>query len=81
VGHLVVWCQVHDCELQEVSDADLAKVSEYLTPDVRQVLTVPGALAARKGFGGTAPERVAEQMAALRVTVDEHAGWAAGNTR
>ncbi|HEY6278458.1 MAG TPA: argininosuccinate lyase, partial [Streptosporangiaceae bacterium] len=38
VGHLVVWCQVHDCELEDVSDADLAKVSEYLTPDVRQVL-------------------------------------------
>jgi argininosuccinate lyase len=77
VGHLVVWCQVHDCDLDEVSDADLAKVSEHLTPDVRQVLTVDGALAARKGYGGTAPERVAEQVAALRGTVDEHAAWAA----
>jgi len=77
VGHLVVWCQVHDCDLDEVSDADLAKVSEHLTPDVRQVLTVDGALAARKGYGGTAPERVAEQVAALRATVDEHAAWAA----
>jgi len=79
VGHLVVWCQVHDCELEDVSDADLAKVSEHLTPDVRQVLTVEGALAARKGYGGTAPERVAEQIAALRAVVHEHAGWAAGN--
>ena len=77
----MVWCQVHDCELDDVSDADLAKVSEHLTPDVRQVLTVDGALAARKGYGGTAPERVAEQITALRATVDEHAGWAAGNTR
>src|ERR1700685_3091218 len=76
VGHLVVWCQVHDCDLDEVSDADLAKVSEYLTPDVRQVLTVEGALAARQGRGGTAPERVAEQLAALRVTVQSHAAWA-----
>jgi argininosuccinate lyase len=77
VGHLVVWCQVHDCDLDEVSDADLAKVSEHLTPDVRQVLSVPGALAARKAFGGTAPERVAEQIAALRAAVDENAAWAA----
>src|SRR5262249_56136044 len=69
VGHLVVWCQVHDCDLADVSDADLAKVSEHLTPDVRQVLTVEGALAARKGYGGTAPERVAEQIAALRAAV------------
>src|ERR1700691_3557446 len=77
VGHLVVWCQVHDCDLDDVSDADLAKVSEHLTPDVRQVLTVPGALAARRQFGGTAPERVAEQISALRTTVNAHAAWAA----
>jgi len=42
------------------------------------VLTVDGALAARKGFGGTAPDRVAEQLAALRGTVDAAASWAAG---
>src|SRR5215831_19058553 len=77
VGHLVVWCQVHDCDLPDVSDEDLAKVSPYLTPDVRAVLTVEGALAARKGFGGTAPDRVAEQLAALRGTVDNGAAWAA----
>jgi argininosuccinate lyase len=81
VGHLVVWCQVHDCDLGDVSDADLAKVSEHLTPDVRQVLTVPGALAARREYGGTAPERVAEQTAALRSAVEAHAAWAAGTGR
>jgi argininosuccinate lyase len=77
VGHLVIWCQVHDCDMAEVSDGDLSKISEHLTPDVRDVLTVEGALAARKAYGGTAPERVAEQVAALRGTVDEHAAWAA----
>jgi argininosuccinate lyase len=41
------------------------------------VLTVDGALAARKGFGGTAPDRVAEQLAALRGVVDAGAAWAA----
>ena len=78
VGHLVVWCQVHDCELSEVSDEDLAKVSALLTPDVREVLTVPGAIAARAGRGGTAPERVAEQLARLRQDVHDQAAWAAG---
>ncbi len=78
VGHLVVWCQVNDCELADVSDADLAKVSAHLTPDVREVLTVQGALAARSGFGGTAPVRVAEQLAELRSRVDQDAAWAAG---
>ncbi|HEX4661551.1 MAG TPA: argininosuccinate lyase, partial [Streptosporangiaceae bacterium] len=78
VGHLVVWCQVHECELADVSDADLARVSPQLTPDVREVLTVPGALAARQGPGGTAPARVAEQLADLRADVDQQAAWAAG---
>jgi argininosuccinate lyase len=77
VGHLVVWCQVHDCELWEVGDADLARVSAWLTPDVREVLTVAGALAARSGFGGTAPARVAEQLAALRQVVAADAAWSA----
>jgi argininosuccinate lyase len=78
VGHLVVWCQVNECELDEVSDTDLAKISPHLTPDVREVLTVRGALAARRGFGGTAPDRVAQQLAALRGKVDQDAGWASG---
>jgi argininosuccinate lyase len=75
VGHLVVWCQVHDCELSDVSDADLARISPRLTPDVREVLTVPGALAARNRRGGTSPQRVAEQLAELRSAVADQAAW------
>ncbi len=78
VGHLVVWCQVHDTELDEVSDEDLAKISLLLTPDVRVVFSATGAIAARRERGGTAPERVAEQLAALRAAVDGHAAWATG---
>ena len=78
VGHLVVWCQVHDCDLPDVSDEDLIKVSAYLTPDIREVLSVTGALEARKAYGGTAPAQVAEQLTALRAVVDENAAWAAG---
>jgi len=78
VGHLVVWCQVHDSELDEVSDEDLAKISPLLTPDVREVLSVPGAIATRSARGGTAPERVGEQLDWLRAAVDDHAAWASG---
>jgi argininosuccinate lyase len=77
VGHLVVWCQVHDCDLPDVSDTDLAKVSPHLTPDIREVLSVDGALAARSAVGGTAPDRVAAQLADLRDVVESHAAWAA----
>ena len=78
VGHLVVWCSVHEAELHEVPDTELARISPHLTPEVRSVLSVRGALAARKAVGGTAPERVAEQLADLRETVGGHATWASG---
>jgi argininosuccinate lyase len=78
VGHLVIWCQVTDCELADVSDEDLEKVSPLLTPDVRDVLTVPGAIAARASRGGTAPARVAEQLTRLRADVQGQAAWATG---
>jgi len=77
VGHLVIWCQVNDCELADVTDEDLEKVSPLLTPDVRDVLTVPGAIAARASRGGTAPARVAEQLARLQQDVADQAAWSA----
>ncbi|MFI0452979.1 argininosuccinate lyase [Actinomadura sp. 6N118] len=77
VGHLVVWCQVNDKDMDELTDDELAKVSPHLTPDVREILNVPGALASRKAFGGTAPDRVREQADTLRTLVNDHASWAA----
>ena len=79
VGHLVVWCVVNGCELDAVPDQDLARISPHLTPQVRSVLSVTGALAARSGHGGTAPERVAEQLADLRAEVAAHRAWAAAS--
>ena len=35
-----------------------------------------GALAARKARGGTAPERVAEQLTSLKELATRHADWA-----
>jgi argininosuccinate lyase len=43
------------------------------------VLSVPGALAARSARGGTAPERVAGQVAALTGLAAEHAHWASAS--
>ena len=77
VGQLVVYCLANDKQLEQVSDEELAKVSEHLTPDVREVLDLRGAIASRKGHGGTAPERVAEQLDSLRFEVGSHREWAA----
>ncbi|MCU1599671.1 MAG: argininosuccinate lyase [Frankiales bacterium] len=77
VGQLVQHCTAQGVELHEVDDATLAGISPHLTPDIRSVLDVRGAIAAREGHGGTAPVRVAEQLEALRIEVAAHEQWAA----
>ncbi|MCU1545532.1 MAG: argH [Homoserinimonas sp.] len=68
-GALVSFCERAGVELHEPTDAQLAAISPHLKPDVRTVLTVAGSIASRTGVGGTAPERVAEQLAALTTRV------------
>ncbi|WP_203135685.1 argininosuccinate lyase [Microbacterium sp. JZ31] len=64
-GALVRACEQEGIGLEDASDELLARVSEHLTPEVRQVLSIAGSVASRTGTGGTAPERVAEQRAEL----------------
>ncbi len=52
--------------LEGLTDAEMADISPQLTPEVREVLTVSGSVASRNARGGTAPERVAEQLAKVR---------------
>jgi len=73
-GALVRFCEANGLELDEPSDEQYAAIDARLTPDVREVLTVEGSIASRAGAGGTAPERVAEQLAALAARVAEVAG-------
>ena len=48
--------------LDELSDEELAGVHPALTAEVRQVLTIEGAVASRDTRGGTSGARVAEQL-------------------
>jgi argininosuccinate lyase len=64
-GALVRRAEKRGVDLDALDDAELADVSPLLTPDVREVLSVQGSVASRDGVGGTAPNRVAEQHAAL----------------
>jgi argininosuccinate lyase len=77
-GRLVRHCDDNGLELWEVDDEGLRSVDERLTPDVRSVLSVRGALASRSTHGGTAPARVAEQLSALADAAHQHAAWASG---
>jgi len=64
-GALVRFCEEHGLDLEDPTDEQYLAISPHLTADVRSVLTVEGSVASRSGVGGTAPERVAEQRAAL----------------
>ena len=76
-GQLVALCAARDCALEEVSDEDLASVSPHLTPEVREVLSVPGALAARRTPGSTGPGPVGDQLAVVGDRLDSWRAWAA----
>jgi argininosuccinate lyase len=68
-GALVRFCEERDLALDEPSDAEYATIDPRLTGEVRGVLTVAGSIAARNQRGGTAPDRVAEQLAELTAAV------------
>jgi argininosuccinate lyase len=76
VGELVAYCASKNLDLAAVPDETLAAISPHLTPDVRDVLSVRGALEARSAPGGTAPFRVAEQLSDLREAVNAQLEWA-----
>jgi argininosuccinate lyase len=77
-GACVRVCEERGIELWDLSDDDLAGISEHLTPEVRTVLSVEGSVASRDGVGGTAPVRVAEQLAAAKERSTEFRFWAEG---
>ena len=74
-GALVQACEKHEIELWEASPAMLAEVDARLTPEVRDCLTLEAAIAARSGWGGTAPERVREQIGRLKVALAAQQKW------
>jgi argininosuccinate lyase len=74
-GACVLACEQRGIDLVDLSDADLLEISPFLRPDVRSVLSVEGSLRSRSAFGGTAPDRVREQLAGLRTVVAAGAAW------
>ncbi len=74
-GACVRRCEETGIELDELTDDQFAEIDARLTPDVRDVLTAEGSVSSRNGRGGTAPERVAEQLTELRAAVADHRAW------
>ncbi|MDT3398446.1 argininosuccinate lyase [Streptomyces sp. B1866] len=75
-GECVRECERTGVELDGLTDEQFAGISPHLTPQVREVLSVPGALAARDGRGGTAPSAVAAQLAEVKADLAVQREWA-----
>lgn len=75
-GACVRLAESRGCTLNELTDEDFAMVDPRLTPSVRDVLTVEGAVASRSTRGGTAGPRVAEQRQRVEAASAEHRRWA-----
>lgn len=63
-------------DLVDLTDEELASVDERLRPEVREVLTVDGAVASRDTRGGTAKPRVEEQRERVRAANQAAREWA-----
>ena len=79
-GRAVAFCEERGIELWDMDDDELRSIDARLTPDVREVLTVAASVGARRGAGGTAPERVAEQLASAREFIGRAEGFARSAT-
>jgi argininosuccinate lyase len=75
-GACVQVAESQGIELWDLTDSDLQSISAKLTPRVREVLTVQGSLDSRSAFGGTAPDRVREQLNDLgKVIAEQRIAW------
>ena len=59
VGGAVALAEERGIDLSELSLAELVELSDLITDDVYDILTLEGSVAARNHTGGTAPEQVA----------------------
>jgi argininosuccinate lyase len=75
-GECVKAAEAEGKELNDLTDDQFAKISSHLTPEVRTVLNVRGALASRNGRGGTAPSAVAIQLTEVKADVAAQHRWA-----
>ncbi|MBD8677865.1 argininosuccinate lyase [Sphingomonas sp. CFBP 13720] len=65
-GRAVKMAEERGCRLDGLALDDLTAIDDRITAGVFDVLSVDASVASRKSFGGTAPERVREAIAAAR---------------
>ena len=70
-GKCVALCEASGRQLHQLTDDEFAKIHPALKGDVRDVLTVQGALASRTTRGGTAPSALAQQLSEAKSSLDK----------
>jgi argininosuccinate lyase len=70
VGKLVARAEALGNDLTDVSEETLAAFHPSLTPGMLQMLDPRVSVNARSSHGGTAPVRIAEQLASLEAKLD-----------
>jgi argininosuccinate lyase len=65
-GSIVRRAELRGCALEALPLEMFQEIEPRITREVFEILSVDQAVASRRSFGGTAPERVREQIAAAR---------------
>lgn len=69
-GSLVAMAESKDCDLPDLTLEDMQSAHAAITEDVFGVLGVHNSVSSRISYGGTAPTRVREQIAAWKAKLD-----------
>ncbi|WP_257159983.1 argininosuccinate lyase [Corynebacterium cystitidis] len=75
-GACVRIAEARGVDLVDLTDEELASVDTRLSPEVREVLTIDGAVASRDTRGGTARPRVEEQRDRVEQAAQSYRTWA-----
>ncbi len=71
VGACVKRCEQLGVELSALPPAEAAAIHAAVTPEALAALTVEASVASRTSYGGTAPERVRQAIAAARAALEQ----------
>lgn len=74
-GALIRYCEEMGREMEALEPVELRAIDPRLDESVLAMLTLDAAVAARSGHGGTAPDRVREQIARYRDWLAAFEGW------
>lgn len=73
VGDMVNYAIKHHKRLDDFTTEEYKQFSDRIEDDIREEISLESCVRARRSFGGTAPERVAEQIARARLVLEAEA--------